>query len=217
MLIRAYHIIENELIDLFNYIEPHDRNLKTFSHKTYELLLRASTEFETNCRSILTDNNYRKSPEDMNIIDYNKINISSKLSEYSVIMETWSSGEKTFIPFKDWTVSGKNLGWYQSYNYVKHNRNTKFREASFSNLLNAVAGLFVVLFSQFFVSVFNPYQTDVSGFNFKLNDGSIYGDASLFRINCPKTWTDSDKYDFLWHDIKGKRKPFACFNFLASA
>jgi hypothetical protein len=60
-LVRAYSIIERDLIELFNYVEPCDDNLKTYSHRTYELLLRASMEFETNCKSVLIANGYAKS------------------------------------------------------------------------------------------------------------------------------------------------------------
>lgn len=41
-------LIFQDLYDLFSYIEPDDKNLKTFSHRTYELLLRIATEVEYN-------------------------------------------------------------------------------------------------------------------------------------------------------------------------
>lgn len=49
-IIRAYYILEKDLINLFEFIDPSDANLATYSHKTYELLLRASTEFDLNAK-----------------------------------------------------------------------------------------------------------------------------------------------------------------------
>ncbi len=56
--IRGYHAIESDLRRLFEYVEPDDRNLSTFSTRIYEILLRAATEFEANCKAILSANNY---------------------------------------------------------------------------------------------------------------------------------------------------------------
>ncbi len=218
-LVRAYHIIEKDLIELLDYIEPHDENLKTYSHKTYELLLRASTEFETNCKSILSDNKYKKTDrqeneiEGRNIQDYEKINKASKLSEYVVYCDIWQPNIKNIQPFKDWGVTNKKLGWYQAYNHVKHDRSSKFTEASLENLMNSVAGLFVILFSQFYICVFNPYQRDLNiNNNYNEIDKSIYGDNSLFRISYP-SWDESEMYDFYWPDIKDSGDPFEVYNF----
>src|SRR5690554_5224374 len=57
-IIRAYYILEKDLINLFEFIDPSDANLATYSHKTYELLLRASTEFELNAKKVLSANGY---------------------------------------------------------------------------------------------------------------------------------------------------------------
>lgn len=78
-LIRAYNTIERDLVRLFEYVEPADANLATYSHRVYELLLRACTEFEANCKGILNANAYAKSGN-WNIADYYRINSSSRLS-----------------------------------------------------------------------------------------------------------------------------------------
>lgn len=46
MLCRSYKILENDLKKVFEYIEPCDDNLSTYSHRLYELLLRACTELK---------------------------------------------------------------------------------------------------------------------------------------------------------------------------
>ena len=210
-LVRAYSIIERNLIQLFDYVEPSDHNLKIYSHRTYELLLRASTEFETNCKSILTANNYtRSSGGNLNITDYYKIDGASKLSEYSIILDAWLPRAKVFQPFKDW-ATGHSLAWYQSYNTVKHNRGKKFREASLTNVMMSITGLLVILFSQFYVFAFNPYQS-IGSYTVG-DDDSIYIESSLFRIIPPSTWSSSEQYDFDWSAIKASRNRFYRFRF----
>ena len=51
-------IKELDFKKVFEYIEPSDINLEVYSHRLYELLLRAATECETNFTSILKDNDY---------------------------------------------------------------------------------------------------------------------------------------------------------------
>lgn len=211
MLIRAYHLIERDVLRIFEYIEPCDANLATYSHRTYELLIRASTEFETNCKGILSDNRYiNPTRGNLNIMDYYKIDKASRLSEYRVTLDTWFPRGKVFEPFKDW-ITGHSLAWYQSYNDVKHNRSTEFSKASLENVMASVAGLLVILFSQFYVFVFNPYQT-VGGWSGG-DDGSIYLESSLFRIVPPTTWALNEQYDFDWDRIKALGSPFDNFSF----
>lgn len=210
-LIRAYSVIESDLLKLFNYVEPCDDNLNVYSHRTYELLLRASTEFETNCKAILSANGYSSpSGRNLDITDYHKVDKASRLSQYAVILDTWLPSRKVFEPFKDWATS-HILEWYQCYNSVKHNRSMKFSEANLRNVMASVTGLLVILFSQFCVFVFNPYQTVgsyVSG-----DDGSICGETSLFRVVPPTTWAPNEQYDFDWSTIKTSGNPFDSFDF----
>jgi hypothetical protein len=111
MFIRAYNLIERDVLRLFEYIEPCDANLATYSHRTYELLIRASTEFETNCKGILYDNGYIKpTGGNLNIMDYYKIDKASRLSEYRVTLDTWFPRGQVFEPFKDW-IADHSLAW----------------------------------------------------------------------------------------------------------
>ncbi len=210
-LCRAYDIIVNDFKKVFEYIEPSDINLEVYSHRLYELLLRAATECETNFTSILKDNGYNedeKEERNLNIIDYHLINISSKLSDYEVKLNFWKP-TKILKPFSDWEESYK-LNWYSDYNKVKHNRYNKFNNASFDNVLKAVAGLFVVLFSQFDIYTFNGYQDNNE--SSEDDDGFICTDRSIFSIKKPE-FLAGERYDFDWRNIKKENNPLNKFNF----
>lgn len=202
-LIRSYLLIENDLKEIFKYIDPNDTNLDTFSIKNYELLLRACTEFETNAKLILFANKYPRSiipnPK-LCINDYFRINAIAKLNEYKVHLNFWTPNNKTLSPFSNWnTITYNSLTWYKAYNNVKHHRSTYFHEANLENVINAVAGVFIILYAQFNIFTFDPYQIT----SFTLGSNGIESvPNSLFAIEAPNTWLHTEKYDFDWNTIK---------------
>ncbi|NQU99184.1 MAG: hypothetical protein HQ538_00440 [Parcubacteria group bacterium] len=144
-----------------------------------------------------------------NINDYKKLEPVLKLSNYKVLINFWNNGRGlNYIPFKNW-ASGRsgNLVWYQNYNKVKHNREEEFHLASLENLIPSICGLFVLLFSQYGVQVFNPYQTVQS---YDSLGEVIHEGSSIFSI-VPPVWQESEKYDFDWNAIRGQKNPFKKF------
>lgn len=210
-LLHAYHILEKDFRSLFDYIELHDLNKKTFSHRIYELILRASTEFEANAKGILLDNGYTSN--NLNIIDYFKINTASKLNEYEVRINFWSPNPLIIKPFQVWnSTTYSPLSWYQNYNLVKHNRNLNFPLASLENLINCMAGLFVILASQFAHQIFSPYQNTLSYITDYNSFLSV--DNSIFSIKFPTSWTVADIRNFDWETTKIDVNPYDTFTFL---
>ena len=206
---RAYKLVEKDLLRLFEYVEPTDNNIRTYSHRTYELLLRAATEFETNCKRILDGNGYRCSGNP-NITDYFKINTSSRLGDYAVSLLVWYP-KKALKPFHDWNTGTHVLPWYQSYNLVKHDRNKNFQEASLENVLNAITGLYVILFSQFVFSSGLP--SSLYDYRLSVNNTTISTAGDIFGVVPPDTWTEDELYDFDWEEIKDRPDPFCQFAF----
>lgn len=208
MLLRGYKIIENDLIKLFEYIEPSDENLNCYSYRSYDLLIKACMEFETNAKRILESNNYQNS-NNWNITDYFKINKSSKLDEYELILDIWRPSPKILTPFNEWKIN-HSLKWYQEYNLVKHDRNLNFNKANLENVLNSIGGVLIILFSQFSIQVFDPYQEKISYIS---GDESASNENFIFKINYPKTWSDNECYDFDWNTLKNNPNPFDNFIF----
>ncbi|WP_282148135.1 hypothetical protein [Algibacter lectus] len=197
--IKAFHLLLSDLIKLFDYVEPSRQNTQTYSHRIYELILRAATEFESNCRAILSANDY---PEDryLNIKDFFKINKASKLNEYKVIFNAWSPTPLVLTPFSEWNTSEyKSLSWYQNYNSIKHNRSANFHNANLENLMNSISAVFIILYSQFEVLTFDPYQI-VKQYSIDDNDHYISTRSSLFRIKPPR-WQDNESYEFDWSSL----------------
>lgn len=210
-LIRSFHIICKDLMEILDYVDSHDENLGTFSHRIYELFLRSSTEFESNCKGILKANDYPTS-NNLNITDYFKINKALKLNEYEVGLNFWQPNVKIIKPFEEWnSTTFTSLTWYQNYNNVKHHRSMNFNHANLGNLLNSIAAVFVMLYAQFNIFTFGPYQPQ----SFVITDelGFDYIDSSIFKIKSP-TFTDSNElYDFDWETLRNTPNPINKFTF----
>ncbi len=207
-LCQAYRIIEDDLKKILEFIEPSDKNKKAYSHRIYELFLRCSTEFETNCKRILFANGYVKNK--LNIKDYYKINKATSLSKYQVKMSLWHPKEKILRPLGEWS-NGHSLKWYQAYNCVKHDRYKNFALANLWNVVNATAGGFAILFSQFDVYTFGPYNDQEESTESE-DDGFVYTENSLFSIK-PCKWQKKEQYSFDWNQLKDRKQPFQQYPF----
>lgn len=221
-LSRAYLCIEKELKDIFNFIEPCEQNVKAFSFELYSLLLRACTEVELNCKLILTSNGYTKSGN-FNMCDYKNIEKSSKISLYKISISNWRYNnadgshyydKKILYPFHNFALN-KSPSWYSDYNDVKHNREDNFEKASLENVLNAVAGILILLYSQFGSCCLDTYG--IRGIRWQ-EDGDYdnHFDAdTIFEINPPSIndWTTNEQYIFNWDDLKDLPCPFNKFEF----
>lgn len=211
MLCRSYKMLENDLKKVFEFIEPCDDNLNAYSHRLYELLLRACTEFETNSKRILESNGYVFNGNP-NITDYFKINKATKLSEYEVYLDYWRPNRKLVKPFDNWNNGQHSLRWYQSYNLVKHDRQANFACASFENVINSVAAVLVILYAQFDFLTITPYQANK--IYLTTTDGDMVTIAeTIFEVVKPKSWSEEEKYQFDWSQLKTNENPFRKYNF----
>lgn len=208
--IRAYLLLQKDLLSLFDYVEPSDRNKDCYSYRIHEILLRACVEVEANCKAILLENAYTKPKGDLNMDDYKKIEISHQLSGFSVKVPTWNGSGEIRRPFAPW-ATGQALPWYQAYNATKHDRHSAFQLATFERMLDAVSGCLVLLSSQFWTHEYSPadWGLSVGG----RNDGMDSAIGQYFRVAFPG-WPTADRYEFDWHALeKSDPDPFQLFQY----
>ena len=213
--VRAYKLIQSDLQKLFEYVEPSAESLCTYSFRIHELLMRTCIEVEANFKAILVENKY--TPEIsrfgpiFNIGVYKKINQSHRLSDYEVLLPEWNGERRIWKPFEAWGT-GKSLEWYQSYNASKHDRKEAFNAANLEVLINAVAGLLVLLSSQFETEDFSAGKRvlAISGYDNHEFEPAI---GSMFRIRFPNSWSEDELYDFDWNELKDQEDHFQKFNY----
>ena len=227
-LSRAYMNIENELRRAFEYIEPDDKNNRTFSFALYSLLLRACTEVELNCKLILQANGATPGGKRKHFTmeDYIRLENSSKLSKYIATFPNWRHNHPTleytskdFCPFANFDISiAKAPDWYSDYNKVKHHREENLEKANIENCMNAISGILILLYSQFGAQCIDTYGNP-GGKIFFSEDTIDYDFAfsanTLFIIKPPKEseWSAGELYQFDWNKIKGDSNPFDKFPF----
>lgn len=192
-LIRYFQILQNEVKEIFKYIEPNQNNFKVYSLKIYQILVDICIEIENNMKQILVANGYEEKQMNMKD-DYFAINELLHLDEYYVKLLI-KNKEYELQPFKAWNSSSYTpLSWYQAYNNVKHNRSEKYEQANLENLLNAIAGLYVLLYSQFYEFA-NCIAFDNTVISFA-DDGNMYitNTDNIFIIAKKPNWKSDEKY-----------------------
>lgn len=206
--VRAYLLLQNDLLELFEYVEPSDLNLPSHSFRTHGLLMRTCIELEANWKAILRDNNYSRAG-DWNRSDYRKIDRTHLLSGYEVKVPNWRGNSGTFKPFGAW-ASGSALTWYDAYNSAKHDRHSQFQDANLENLLGAFTGLAATLPAQFYTNDFQPVGigTEVGG----PPSGWDTAIGGFFWVKFPQ-WPMSERYDFEWQTLKSQADPFQDLTF----
>jgi len=213
--IRGFLLLLKDLQDLFDYVEPADKNLSCYSYRIHALLLRACVEVEANCKAILKENGYTKKNKkgedvDMNMGDYKKINFTHRLSSYQVMVPYWNGNKNIRSPFSSW-ATGDSLPWYDAYNATKHDRLAEFKEATFEHLIDACCGVLVILSAQFHREDFSPRSRHLALHG--PNDGMESGIGDYFRVKFPEDFPQELRYDFDWQQHKDEADPFQTFDY----
>jgi hypothetical protein len=220
---RAFSIIQQDIMKVFEFIEPSGVNNKVYSFRIHELLMRTCIEIEANFKAILRENIYspvyKKGPnkgkarteDSWNINDFKIVNKTHHLDNYSIEIPIWKGDNKIRKPFIDWK-NDKPLKWYQSYNNSKHDRINKFQEANFENLMDAFCGLFALLSSQFRTEDFFPGESLMSFGSNGYYKGS-FGIGGFLMVNFPKNWSEDELYEFNWSDLGKESVKFQKINY----
>jgi len=107
--IRAFEVIQKDLIELFDYVEPSDANKQCFSYRIHQLFMRTCIEVEANFKAILCENSYACS-SNLTMRDYRKCEKSHKLSEYQIKLPVWQGDQLIRTPFSAWKQPEAKLG-----------------------------------------------------------------------------------------------------------
>lgn len=140
---QSYFIcIEDDLLHLSRWIEFSEANASVYSIELARLLMTASAEVEIIAKAICKATCKKPVPE--NIIGYQKIlmNAAPQLPDVKVHMPRYGM---VFQPWSCWRVAEKSPDWWSANNAIKHDRANEFQGANLGNVLNAVAGLLVLL------------------------------------------------------------------------
>lgn len=216
---RAFLIIQNDIMKLFEFVEPADDNNKTFSYRIHELFIRVCIEIEANFKAILKENIFnpinksgKTRPEkEWNINDYKLINKTHHLDDYSIEFPIWKGQKNKRAPFSEWKSGGK-LSWYDFYNKSKHDRKNNFENANFSNLMDAYSALCILLSSQFRLCDFQPGSKYIPEYGYCYYGGG-FGIGDYLIVYFPDDWEEDDCYEFDWEKLQNESSKFQKINY----
>lgn len=144
---QSLRLLLERLDEILLYIEPNAMALNTYSHKTRELLILASTEVENYWQSYIT---IAGSPPPQNghvynTRDYVKLADKLFLRDYEFKFKAYPH-IPVIAPFATWNTNNPttSLTWYNAYNQTKHDRSTHFAEAKLEYCFSAVVACLVL-------------------------------------------------------------------------
>lgn len=195
------HLILKDLYEIFNYVEPCNGNKNVYSHRIYELLLRACTEVESNMKGILTANGIPSNTKFTMKNNYFQLGNACQLDKYKIKFKRWKE-DVDFNPFSQWnSTSYSTLTWYKEYNDVKHDRYKDFKKANLENLMNSIAALLCLLHAQYGEDMADACQLGISA----MQNNQLMVDTDTFVLEAPDF--AGDEYEFDWDSIKSGLNP----------
>lgn len=226
--VRALLLIQENLKQIFEFIEPSDESRLAYSYRIHALFMRTCIEIEANFKAILAENKFtpRRNTQ-LGMIDYRKVDATHHLSTFEVVLPVWNGPAPILRPFHPWKALrglpsspvgtkpvGVKLPWYSAHNESKHDRHVKFKQANLGNLIQATAALLVLVSAQFHEEEFSAGHSSLalSGPDYEYHPmkPSI---GSLFRITEPDDWLVDEMYAFDWSKLKAQTDRFAKFDY----
>ncbi|KAF6578407.1 hypothetical protein G9G54_14145 [Paenibacillus sp. EKM212P] len=189
-----YRKLESEFTELSYYISIDKQQLKTYSIKIADLILRAVSECENIAKELCKKEKIKFRDKKGQIRDY--VTFHEYIEEldkmynlkYKLVACDFENIKKgTFDikhdPFRKERITrnGKDKEiwrWYNSYNLIKHDRIKNFKEANMGNLINSLAALFLLnvyyMDKDFYLTNEYSYETIIS---------KIEGFSEVFKVD----------------------------------
>jgi len=133
--------LEADVVNLSRYIEFTKDNFDAYSMEMAKIILSAASEVDVIAKQLckILDNN--KKPR--TIGGYKNI-LTENINDFSETKVVINRYGLELTPWINWKGK-RNPNWWSDYNKIKHHRHDYFKRANLSNVLNAMAGLFVLV------------------------------------------------------------------------
>lgn len=137
-----FSCLEDDLLSLSRWIEFCAHNEAVYSIELARLLMTACAEVDVVARALCKAIAPDAKAESINAYQAVLMGALPLLSDAKVNMARFGM---SFIPWANWVAPKLPPLWWMANNKVKHHRAENFHQASLKNVLNAVAGLVLLL------------------------------------------------------------------------
>lgn len=151
---KYFLLLEKDFEATLRYVELDKRNEKVFSVEYLRLFLTVCAEVEVVCKQVCSA---IQPDHDVSRTDFTELTqiITSNFPKISETEITVLRSKESIFPFKGWGKPRKHgkdeelritlPSWWNDYNLTKHKRDKNFDKASLKNVLQSLAGLYVLL------------------------------------------------------------------------
>jgi hypothetical protein len=185
--VAAFRLLLRDYAIFLEYVHPDVANSKTYSHRAYELLLRACTEFESIAKGKAIEVGTLNQGDQPNITALSPLINTLDLHGIEVVATEWQPEALVMSPLEGWDKTPHGLSWYRSYNSVKHNRAERFSDATLENVTSAIGALFLLLvrLDAIQLSIGNHIHLPENRLEFSFR-------GFPFSLRCSDTWSFID-------------------------
>ncbi len=133
--------LETDIEHLSRYVEFTEENFSTYSLEIAHIYLACCSEVDVVAKLLCQQINHDSQAG--NIGEYREI-ITAAIPEIPQSLITIPRFGMELNPWQNWQED-KSPIWWQNHNNVKHQRNEFFHQANLHNVLNSMAGLFLLV------------------------------------------------------------------------
>jgi hypothetical protein len=135
--------LESDVERLARFVEFTSRNFDAYSVEMAHLFLAAASEVDVVARQLCSKIDEDINPKELDMDKYRGAlrrcypemeGASVAIPRYGLVLRPWSNWQED-----------KNPYWWRDHNKVKHERGEHFSRANLKNVLNAMAGLFLIV------------------------------------------------------------------------
>ena len=137
-----FSCLEDDLLELSRWVEFCAENESVYSIELARLLMTAAAEVDVVAKALCAAIDRPRAAESINV--YQEVLIRALPMLPDAVVDMPRFGMK-FQPWVNWAQAKNPPDWWQGNNKVKHQRSTHFDRASLKNVLNAIAGLLILL------------------------------------------------------------------------
>ncbi len=134
--------IERELDEISRFVEFDEKNFDCFSIEIARLLLTSAAEVDVACKQVCKGINQKSKANNIHKYRNEIVAAFPGIPQFQVILPRFGL---TLMSWDGWNKPDGVPFWWSAYNKIKHHRDSEYHRASLKNVLNAVAGLFVIV------------------------------------------------------------------------
>ena len=140
---RHYLALEADFLKTIRFVEIDESNFNTFSIEFNKQLQSICSEIDVICKEICS---FKGASNTRNINQYAEIILKeyTDINSRNVIIKQYTSLKLS--PFEEWSLDPdyNSPEWWKDYNSVKHDRTNNFSKANLKNVINSLAGLYLL-------------------------------------------------------------------------